>query len=350
MRPLSMLTSALVAIQTIRGDATCADGIGDDKALLDAPSWRRTKTQGHDRHHDIAERLSKRASGQSFAPYSTQHGMCVDVQNGKLAPGSRVQLWQCSGGANQAWRIEGPLFQTGNDMCLDVPHGNAYNGAPLQIWKCDGQNKNQQWSQLGNSLQWAGAQQYCVDVPNGWFQNGNLLQLWTCYAGSANQGFTMNNGASAGVATSGSASAGATNFDGYNCVSLDAFVAKYPECSQWKGALQSAGADQGINPVFLGAIAMVESDCGAGLSGSANAKYGPFQFMDDGAWSFYGGSGKDRTNFWDASYGAARYFNALLKQDNNNLYQAMRDWNGPVSSGGDPNYQANVAGYMSATK
>ena len=96
---------------------------------------------------------------------------------------------------------------------------------------------------------------------------------------------------------------------------------------------------------LLGAIAMVESGCQEWPQGP-NSQYGPFQFMDNNAWNFYGGSGKSRTNFWDAAYGAARYFKALLTQDGNNLYQAMRDWNGPINQGGDPGYQKNAAAYM----
>lgn len=298
-------------------------------------------------HGAIAARaVAERANGQAFAPYSTQHGQCVDVQNNRLSSGSRVQLWQCSGGPNQQWRVEGPLFQTGNDMCLDVPGGNAYNGAPLQVWKCDGNNVNQHWNRLGGTLQWSGSQKYCVDVPNGWFQNGNLLQLWTCYAGSANQAFASGSGTTPAASAPPS---GSTSFYGYTCIGLDDFVAKYTQCAPWKGALQSAGADQGINPVFLGAIAMVESNCGAGLPGSPNAWAGPLQFMSNEAWSFYGGSGKDRTNFWDAAYGAARYFKALLVQDNNNLYQVMRDWNGPLDQGGSATYQQDAARFMAGT-
>lgn len=354
MRLAPVLTAALFTLGMADPSlADCPDGIGEtEDHLLPATrdAFRRTVPGGDQAlHRRLAaklgvSRLAQRASGQSFAPWSTQNGQCIDVQNNNLNNGARVQIWQCGGGANQQWRLEGPLFQTNNNMCLDLPSGHAYNGAPLQVWQCDGSNANQHWSVIGSTLQWAGSS-FCVDVTGGWFNNGNLLQLWTCYPGSANQAFSaaaaVNSGSTLTVSSSGS-----TDFYGYTCISLDAFASKYPECAPYKDALRAAGSDQNINPTFLGAIAMVESTCNP-YPGNG---FGPFQFMDNNAWNFYGGLGKDRQNFWDAAYGAARYFKALLAQDANNLNQAMRDWNGPVGSGGDPDYQSNAAAFMAGTR
>jgi hypothetical protein len=334
-----LLPLALLA-HTAKGQASCPDGIGNDTDILEVRGGvhRMDGPSGHSRHRAL---LDRRATGQTFAPVSTQNNQCLDVAGNNLNSGSKLQLWNCAGTANQQWRIEGPLFQTGNDMCLDLPNGWVYNGAKLQVWKCDGQNDHQHWSQVGSSLAYQGGD-YCLDVTSGWFNNGNQLQLWTCYPGSANQAFNF---AGSTIASSGSSTA-TTDFYGYKAVSLGAFVAKNPACAPYKDALQAAGSDQGINPTFLGAIAMVESGCNPYPAGP-NGQYGPFQFMSDQAWNFYGGTGKDRTNFWDAAYGAARYFHALLVQDNGNLWQAMRDWNGPIGQGGDPAYQSNVGTYMS---
>lgn len=350
MRLLALLPPFIAVARAASNgsDTGCPEGIGTDTHDMSAV-FRQFRTPArNDRHAALIDRLDKRASGQAFVPYSTQGGQCMDVQNAHLASGSRVQLWQCSGGPNQAWRIEGPLVQTGNDMCLDVPSGNAYNGAPLQVWQCAGDNPNQHWSQIGSTLQWQGQNgKYCVDVPGGNFNNGQMLQLWTCYPGSANQAFVMGQAQATGNAPQGSsASTGATSFYGYNCIGLDEFVQKYPYCAPYKGALQSAGADQGINPVFLGSIAMIESTCGEGLKNSPHAWAGPFQFMDNNAADFYVGKNRDRTNFWDAAYGSARYFRALITQNNGNLFQAMRNYNGLPENGGDPNYQSHCAAFM----
>lgn len=322
MRPASMMVSTLAAT------ALAHDSFEGPKAQ-----------QGL--HH----RLAARVSALGFKPASTQNNMCLDVKDNNLANGARVQLWSCSGGQNQLWRIEGPLFQTANNLCLDLPSGYAANGVKLQVWTCDGSNKNQWWSPIGSTLQWGGGGSWCLDVTDGNFNNGNELQLWTCYPGSANQAIKIQSGGNTDAMSQAEA-ASCTDYLGYPVISLEAFVQKYPECAPYEGALLGAGSDQGISPVFLGAIAMVESDCGAGLANSPNAWAGPFQFMDVGAANFYVGAGKSVTNFWDAAYGAARYFHALLIQNGNDLNQAMRSWNGPVEWGGDPNYQSHVFAYM----
>ena len=345
--PLAITALALSRHASSQSSAPCKMNITEDQMADAGPPWHLGLPfigGARPSHVELAE--VKRASGQAFGPFSTQNGMCLDVQGNRMQSGTAVQLWQCNGGqTNQGWRVEGPLFQTGSDLCLDVPDGNAYSGAKLQVWKCDGSNINQKWSQLGNTLQWQGAGgKYCLDVKDGLFRNGNTAQLWNCYPGSANQAFT-----SSPTAAKGGVSTGATNFYGYNCISLDDFVAKYKACAPYKGALQAAGADQGINPVFLGAIAMIESGCNPYPAGP-NGRFGPYQFMDDRAWAFYGGKNKDRTNFWDAAFGAARYFKALLAQTNGNLYQSMRYYNGEPANGGEPNYQAWAAGFMSGTR
>ena len=351
MRPASLLPllASIAYAQTPAptNASGCPDSIGTDDHDLSG-SFRQLRAPArNDRHAQFIDRMEKRGTGQSFVPMSTQNGMCLDVKDNRMQNGAGLQLWQCSGGGNQQWRIEGPLLQTNQDLCADIPNGVGYNGAPVQVYKCDGQNKNQLFDQIGSSLQWRGSP-YCLDVKDGSFANGGQIQLWTCYPGSANQAFVLGQAQSQGTAPQGSsASTGATNFYGYNCISLDDFVRKYPVCAPYKGALQSAGADQGINPVFLGAIAMIESNCGEGLKNSPNAWAGPFQFMDDSATRFYvGAPPRDRTNFWDAAYGAARYFKALLAQTNGNLYQAMRNYNGDPANGGETHYQEWAAGFM----
>ncbi|KAK1548187.1 hypothetical protein Q3G72_012754 [Acer saccharum] len=360
MRPLTYVTAALATSALVRAqnNTPAMEPRETDRAFL-PPGYDMMVAGGEAPNHYIGfhKRLANMLSDHVFAPRGSndpfkaatlaQNNMCVDVRDNALKNGGRMQIWSCTGGANQQWRIEGPLFQTQQNQCLDLPGGLAFNGAPLQVWTCDGNNKNQFWTFQGNNLHW-GSTNWCVDVAGGGFWSGNSLQLWQCYGGSTNQAITLSGQASGGGGNAqapAAANTGATNYLGYNAISLDAFVARYPECAPYKGALQAAGADQGINPTFLGAIAMVESDCSRGLQGSPNARFGPFQFMDDNAWAAFGYN-KDRNNFWDASYGAARYFNMLLQQERNNLWQAMRDWNGPVSQGGDVNYQSRTAAYM----
>lgn len=344
MQIVPLFVSALASYATVtRAQRTtpCLLSQGQASAMLDPPRHAFDQLIGRSQLPDRHPALAERVAGLGYGSASTQNNMCIDVKNSQLKSGAAVQLWQCMGGQNQQWRVEGPLFQTNNNMCLDLPNGWAYDGAPLQVWECDGSNKNQHWTQVGSGLHWGGGGNWCVDVTQGAFYNGGRLQLWTCYAGSANQAFNIQSGAG-GQPNTAAVTTDTTTYLGYPAMSLSAFVEKYPACAPYEGALQAAGQDQGINPTFLGAIAMVESGC----NNYPGNQYGAFQWMDASAALFYVGAGKNIQNFWDAAYGAARYFRALLAQDNNDLWRAMRDYNGPIGSGGAPDYQSRVLAYM----
>ncbi|GJF33631.1 alpha-galactosidase [Kitasatospora sp. NE20-6] len=76
---------------------------------------------------------------------------CIDAYDKQTAPGTAVQLWTCNGGSNQQWRLnpDGTVTGIQSGLCLDVrggdkPAGNV-NGIPLELWTCNG-GSNQQWS------------------------------------------------------------------------------------------------------------------------------------------------------------------------------------------------------------
>src|ERR1700761_5444402 len=70
--------------------------------------------------------------------------LCLDVVNQSTANGAGVQVWSCSGNANQQWTYDGAhLTVYGGSKCLDVTNGNTANGTKLQIWDCVSGNANQ---------------------------------------------------------------------------------------------------------------------------------------------------------------------------------------------------------------
>jgi hypothetical protein len=70
-------------------------------------------------------------------------GLCVDVNQGKVADGTSVIQWTCNGGANQLWSYDDA---TGLIRSMDDPHfcldnGGTYaDGAGLKLWTCNGNN------------------------------------------------------------------------------------------------------------------------------------------------------------------------------------------------------------------
>jgi hypothetical protein len=82
--------------------------------------------------------------------HSRYDGRCLDVDtSGGINNGTKVQVWDCNGWANQDWRFE---FDSSNgfkivgvqDKCLDVNWSRIGDGNELQVWDC-GSADNQVW-------------------------------------------------------------------------------------------------------------------------------------------------------------------------------------------------------------
>ncbi|MGC9544646.1 RICIN domain-containing protein, partial [Streptomyces sp. UG1] len=111
-------------------------------------------------------------------------GKCLDVQGGKTASGTPVQIYKCNGSAAQEWHLWGSgdgaiLHNVRAQKCLDVQSSNSANRTKIQIWSCNGSDA-QQWkvdvravSELRNV-----ATNKCLDLNK--FDNGHDAWLWTC--------------------------------------------------------------------------------------------------------------------------------------------------------------------------
>jgi alpha-galactosidase len=75
----------------------------------------------------------------------------MDAYNNQTAPGTKIELWSCNGGATQQWKLnaDGSITGVQSGLCLDVTGGNVpagnVNGVALELWNCNG-GANQQWS------------------------------------------------------------------------------------------------------------------------------------------------------------------------------------------------------------
>ncbi len=65
---------------------------------------------------------------------------CLDITGGGTAVGTKVTLWDCSGGANQKWvqQSNGALLNPQSGLCLNSPSGATANGTQLEINTCNG--------------------------------------------------------------------------------------------------------------------------------------------------------------------------------------------------------------------
>ncbi|MER5556387.1 RICIN domain-containing protein [Streptomyces sp. NPDC002793] len=109
---------------------------------------------------------------------SHHSGRCIDVTDGE-GDGTPLQIWGCSGAAQQTWRFmdDGTVRSMG--LCMDVAWGATGNGAVIQLARCSGHPAQQ--FRLNSSHDLVNPQaDKCVDVREQQVANGSRLQLWDC--------------------------------------------------------------------------------------------------------------------------------------------------------------------------
>ena len=79
------------------------------------------------------EGVSSATSGGPIHPKASS-SLCLDVVGQGTANGTEVQVWTCSGNANQQWTYDGSSLRVYGTKCLDVTGGSTTNGTKLQIW------------------------------------------------------------------------------------------------------------------------------------------------------------------------------------------------------------------------
>ncbi|MEV4227326.1 ricin-type beta-trefoil lectin domain protein [Streptomyces bobili] len=113
---------------------------------------------------------------------------CVDVtdsQDGEGRDGTPLQIYDCSGTANQKWVFNGDGTVRSLGMCMDVAWGSREDGAVIQLARCSGNPAQQFVMSTAGDLVNPQADK-CVDVKDNGTGNESKLQLWTC-SGTPNQ-------------------------------------------------------------------------------------------------------------------------------------------------------------------
>ncbi|WP_051325879.1 RICIN domain-containing protein [Glycomyces tenuis] len=121
---------------------------------------------------------------------STGAGRCLDVPESSTAAGTRLNIWDCNGQANQTWThtASGELtVYTGQSrMCLDAYENQTTAGTPVIIWPCTG-GANQRWTVNGDGTVVGEQSGLCLDVEGGATANGTRALLWNCHGGANQQ-------------------------------------------------------------------------------------------------------------------------------------------------------------------
>ena len=118
---------------------------------------------------------------------------CLSVNGSVTTPGTQLQIWSCSGSANQIWTHTASnqltVYSGGNQMCLDAYAKGTTAGTKAVIYQCNG-GANQQWLLNANGTITGVQSGLCLDVANAGTTDGSLVELWTCN-GHSNQQWTL---------------------------------------------------------------------------------------------------------------------------------------------------------------
>jgi endo-1,4-beta-xylanase len=113
-------------------------------------------------------------------------GRCLDVPNGTA--GLQVQLWDCSGQANQKWTNTPAGELRSGGVCLDARARGTTAGTAVDTYACNG-GSNQRWTfATDGSIRGIGSG-LCLDATSAGTANGTKIALWTC-TGGTNQRWT----------------------------------------------------------------------------------------------------------------------------------------------------------------
>ncbi|BFV60231.1 arabinofuranosidase catalytic domain-containing protein [Kitasatospora sp. CMC57] len=120
-------------------------------------------------------------------------GKCLDVPNSSTTAGAQLQIWSCSGQANQIWTRTSAgqltVYSGSSQLCLDAYQKQTTAGTKVVTWPCNG-GANQQWTLNSNGTVTGNQSGLCLDVTGGSTADGALAELWSCN-GQSNQQWSL---------------------------------------------------------------------------------------------------------------------------------------------------------------
>jgi glucosylceramidase len=125
----------------------------------------------------LAAAITTEAPAQAWSGYdeirNDHANKCVGISGGSTAFGALTLEWDCSGNADQQWRLVdvGNLYwqviDRNSGLCLDVRGGQAVEGSRVDQELCDQSKPTQRWTQsVANS-----------DTLQFWLQDGQGMCL-----------------------------------------------------------------------------------------------------------------------------------------------------------------------------
>jgi hypothetical protein len=121
-------------------------------------------------------------------PVVGYNNWCLDDKGSSTTNLNPVELYPCTGGANQSWTLPGDGTIQTLGKCLDVLHSGTANSTPVEIYTCNGGGA-QQWVARADGTLMNPESGKCLDDPGSSLSSPQLI-IYTC-AGSANQKWAL---------------------------------------------------------------------------------------------------------------------------------------------------------------
>ncbi|MFG1608090.1 glycoside hydrolase family 97 catalytic domain-containing protein [Actinoplanes sp. NPDC049265] len=110
-------------------------------------------------------------------------GRCADVPFGGQDNRTRIELFDCHGGANQIWATTAAReLRVYGTKCLEVDGAGTADGAAVTIFDCNG-GTHQQWILNADGTIVGVASGKCLDATGAATANGTPLEIWPCHGG-----------------------------------------------------------------------------------------------------------------------------------------------------------------------
>jgi hypothetical protein len=196
-------TSVTVRICDSPGSCASASSVGDSKAKLITPVIKAVKDAQQASNNGFAIGLASDyfsgvavalienilgvapppplppATGQAII--STMNGKCMDVDSGRFAAGTILQVWDCyPNHPNQMFEFVGGQIKA-RGFCVDAYGAGGNAGDAIGLYQCTG-GPNQKWALKDGHLK--GIKDRCIGIAGGNKDNGAKLVLWDCTGGA----------------------------------------------------------------------------------------------------------------------------------------------------------------------
>jgi alpha-tubulin suppressor-like RCC1 family protein len=122
-------------------------------------------------------------TGQIVSGYQTSK--CADDSGNSSANDTKIVISDCTAGVGQEWTIEDDGTIQINGKCLDIYREEKDDNAPVELWTCTGK-ANQQWQEVDGAVV-NPVSGKCLDDPGFNTTVGTQLDIYTCDGGASQQ-------------------------------------------------------------------------------------------------------------------------------------------------------------------